>query len=308
MTTNNPYLPDGAECLEDLVESYVLGSLEEDEREVFEAHLESCPLCVQAVADFQQAGLALAEAVPQVSAPLGIGARVLESVEELPLIFRPLDGEGVRKKVSDEASTRFTLSTFAMPLAATLVVGLLTASLIMNVVTTSRLNTLQQERVETNSRLEQLEAGLASASTGVSQLAIEGQQTDSALKQVMETSYLMARPFTQPLLLSPTDGNSESEGVLLVTSDGRKAILMLANMEPPQPSQAFNVWLSRNGQHLAVGQISVDSSGWGTMALDPPESLYGFDWMNLTVDKPQTGAGSGEEMVLQTRILSPGDR
>jgi len=308
MTTNNPYLPGGAEHPEDLFESYVLGSLEEDEREAFEVHLESCLPCVQAVADFQQAGLALAEAVPQVSAPQGIGARVMDSVEELPTIFRPPDEDVAGRKVSDEASSRFTLNTFAMPLAATLVVGLLTASLIMNVVTTSRLNTLQQERVETSSRLEQLEAGLASASTGVSQLATEGQQTDSALKQVMETSYLMARPFTQPLLLSPTDGNSESEGVLLVTSDGRKAILMLANMEPPQPTQAFNVWLSRNGQHMPVGQISVDSSGWGTMALNPPESLYGFDWMNLTVDKPQSGAGSGEEMVLQTRILSPGDR
>ena len=291
-----------------MFEPYVLGSLEEDERDAFEAHLEGCLPCVQAVAYFLQAGLALADAVPQVSAPQRIGNRVLESVEELPPIFRPSDGEGALKKVGSEAPTRFTLSTFAMPLAATIVVGLLTASLIMNVVTTSRLNTLQQERLETNSRLEQLEAGLASASTGVSQLAVEGQQTDSALKQVMETSYLMARPFTQPLLLSPTDGNSESEGVLLVTGDGRKAILMLANMEPPQPSQAFNVWLSRNGQHLPVGQISVDSSGWGTMALDPPESLYGFDWMNLTVDKPQSGAGSGEEMVLQTRILSPGDR
>ena len=308
MTTNNPNLPDRAGHPEDLLESYVLGSLEEDEREAFEAHLDGCLLCSSTVADFQQAGLALAEAVPQVSAPLGIGDRVLESVEELPLIFRPSDEEGAPSKVSDEASSRFTLNTFAMPLAATLVVGLLTASLIMNVVTTSRLNTLQQERIETNSRLEQLEAGLASASAGVSELAIEGQQADSALKQVMETSYLMARPFTQPLLLSPTDGNSESEGVLLVTSDGRKAILMLANMEPPQPSQAFNVWLSRSGQHLPVGQISVDSSGWGTMALNPPESLYGFDWMNLTVDKPRSGAGTGEEMVLQTRILSPGDR
>ena len=291
-----------------MLESYVLGSLEEDERDALEAHLESCLLCAGTVADFERVGLALSEAVPQLAVPQGLRAGVMESVEELPQIFSP-SVEGIPAEAdNNEHSTRFTFSSFAMPLAATLVVGLLTASLIMNVVTTSRLNTLQQERVETTSRLEQLEAGLASANTGVSQLAEEGRQAESNLKQVMETSYLMARPFTQPLLLSPTDGNSQSEGVLLVTSDGSKAILMLANMETPQNAQAFNVWLSRNGQHLPAGQISVDSSGWGTMALNPPESLYGFDWMNLTVDKPQSGAGAGEEMVLQTRILSPGDR
>ena len=308
MTTNNLLFPNPADHPEDLLEPYVLGSLEEDERDAIEAHLESCQLCAGTVSVLAQAGLALAEAVPQVAVPPGLRARVMESVEELPQIFRPIEAEEGSKSISNNPSTRFTFSTFAMPLAATLVVGLLTASLIMNVVTTGRISTLQRERIETNSRLEQLEAGLASASSGVSQLAEDRRQNDSALKQVMETSYLMARPFTQPLLLSPTDGNSESEGVLLVTSDGRKAILMLANMEPPQDSQTFNVWLSRNGQHLPAGQISVDSSGWGTMALNPPESLYGFDWMNLTVDKPRSEAGASEEMVLQTRILSPGDR
>ena len=93
-----------------------------------------------------------------------------------------------------------------------------------------------------------------------------------------------------------------------MTNDGRKAILMLANMEQPRPPQAYTVWLSRNGQHLPVGQINVDSSGWGTMALNPPDSLYGYDWMNLTVDKPEAAEGGSSEMVLQTRILSPGAR
>ena len=56
-----------------------------------------------------------------------------------------------------------------------------------------------------------------------------------------------------------------------------------------------------------IGEISVDSSGWGTMALHPPESLYGYDWMNLTVDEAGARAdGSAGEMVLQTRIISPG--
>ena len=308
MTSNNQQLPYQPDHPADLIEAYVLGSLEEEERDDFEEHLLGCASCSGLLAGFEDTSLLFANSVPQVSPPASLRGQVMATVEDLPPVFVPSPLEMDSPAVQEEPSSRFTFSSFAMPLAATLVVGLLTASLIMNVVTTSRLNTLQQERLETNSRLEQLERGHASASAGLSQLEVNSRQADSALKQVMETSYLMARPFTQPLLLQPTDDSSDSEGVLLVTNDGRKAILMLSNMEQPRPPQSYVVWLSRNGQHLPVGQISVDSSGWGTMALNPPESLYGYDWMNLTVDKPEAGEGGSSEMVLQTRIISPGAR
>ena len=195
-----------------------------------------------------------------------------------------------------------------MPLAATLVIGLLSASLIMNVVTTNRLNTLEQERVAANARIAELERGQTTASAQLSRLGQASAINNQAMKQVMETNYLMARPYTQPLLLRPTDGSSSSEGILLVNNDGREAILMLSNMDSSRPTQSYQVWLARNGQQLPVGEIAVDSSGWGTMALHPPESLYGFDWINLTADEPEDGGRSAGEMVLQTRIISPGDR
>ncbi len=293
---------------EDLLEAFALGALDEGERDGVEAHLDVCPHCSSLLADFEEASVLLAGAVPQAMPPAGLQARVMEAVAALPPVFVPQAREETSSSARSDSASRFTFSSFAMPLAAALVIGLLTASLIMNVVTTGRLNSLEQERLETNSRLEGLERGHASANAGIAQLAVENHETDSALKQVMETSYLMARPFTQPLLLQPTKGGGDSEGVLLVTNDGKKAILMLANMDPPQSSQAYQVWLARNGQHLPVGRISVDSSGWGTMALNPPESLYGYDWMNLTVDKPDTEVGGGSEMILQTRIISPADR
>ena len=195
-----------------------------------------------------------------------------------------------------------------MPLAAALVIGLLSASLIMNVITTNRLNSLEAERQAANARLAELETAQTSSGARLNQIGQATENTGAALKQVMETSYLMARPYTQPLLLRPTDGSSDSEGILLVNNDGREAILMLSNMERSRPSQGYQVWLARDGHQYPIGEISVDSSGWGTIALNPPESLYGFDWINLTVDQPESGSGLSGEMVLQTRIISPGDR
>jgi anti-sigma factor RsiW len=308
MTMNNqptPLPPDGPD---DLLEAYALGSLEEGERDAVEDYLAAYPHCSGRVAELEETSALLADMAPQLTPPAGLRARVMAAVDALPPVFVPQADEESSPPVVSNPASHFTFSSFALPLAATLVIGLLTASLIMNVVTTTRINSLEQERVETNARLEGLEMGHASASAGIAQLAVESHQADSALKQVMETSYLMARPFTQPLLLQPTDGRSDSEGVLLVTGDGKKAILMLANMEQSQPSQAYQVWLARNGQHLPVGRITVDSTGWGTMALNPPESLYGYDWMNLTVDKPDSEVSGGSEMVLQTRIISPAAR
>ena len=289
-----------------MLEAYVLGALEEDERDTFEAHLETCDRCARVLASYDEASSLLSQSLPQVMPPASLEDRVMDALDDLPPVFSPRERAPALEAADPVASSRFTLSSFAMPLAATLVIGLLSASLIMNVVTTNRLNSLEQERVETAARITELERGYTETSAGVLQLATEGQRTDSALKQVMETSYLMARPYTQPLLLEPTDGRSDSEGILLVTSDGSKAILMLANMDQPQPPQDYQVWLARNGQHWPAGEISVDSTGWGTMALNPPESLYGYDWMNLTVDKPVSGETGEGEMVLQTRIISPG--
>ena len=305
---NEQPTPSSPEYPEDLLEAFALGALEEEERDEVEAHLAASPRYSGLLSDLEESTALLAGAVPQATPPAGLRSRVMEAVDALPPVFVPGPKDESSSPPPPVSASRFTFSSFAMPLAATLVIGLLTASLIMNVVTTTRLNSLEQERLETNARLEGLEMGHASANAGIAQLAVENHQTDSALKQVMETSYLMARPFTQPLLLRPTDGGSNSEGVLLVTNDGMKAILMLANMEQPQAPQAYQVWLARNGQHLPVGRITVDSAGWGTMALNPPESLYGYDWMNLTMDKPDAAAGGASEMVLQTRIISPADR
>ena len=298
---HSPYLPGHPE---DLFEAYALGALEDDELEDFEAHLGSCTSCCREVAGLVETTGLLAQSAPLLSPPAGLRSRVMGAVEDLPPVFVP-----ARSAVAQpDASSRFTLGSFAMPLAAALVIGLLSASLIMNVITTNRLNSLEAERQAANARLAELETAQTSSGARLNQIGQATENTGAALKQVMETSYLMARPYTQPLLLRPTDGSSDSEGILLVNNDGREAILMLSNMDRSRPSQGYQVWLARDGHQYPIGEISVDSSGWGTIALNPPESLYGFDWINLTVDQPESGSGLSGEMVLQTRIISPGDR
>ena len=296
------------------LEAYALGGLEVEEAIYVESHLETCFHCSRTLAAMEEAALALAQAAPQQTPSVQLRNRIMEAVNSLPPTFIPEPSQPTRAAVNAERATeqsfgaRFNLGNFALPLAATLVVGLFTASLVMNLVTSNRLNDLEQENSVAGVRLNQLELGHATANNRLDLLSSGNSQTTEALSQVMATSYLLANPTTRPMRLQPINGNSDSEGLLLVTNDGRKAVLMLANMEQPPPARSYQVWLSKNGQRVPMGPINVDSAGWGTMDLHPPESLYGFDWVNLTMEEPMIGETPTGEMVLQTRIVSPPSR
>ena len=289
---------------EDALEAYALGALDGAELLEVESHLANCFHCSRTLAALQPAAAALAQAVPQQTPPARLQAAL---IDQLP----PSQAETARPPAAAPAATpaaRSPVSNYLLPLAAVLVIGLFAASLLLNLLTVNRVNGLQQESASAAARLNQLESSQSTAATRLEQLTAGRARNDAALQQMMATNYLLAQPTTLPLTLQPTSGNSQSEGLLLVTRDGRRAVLMLANTAPESPARSYRVWLARNGQQVPMGTINVDASGWGTMPLNPPESLYGFDWVNLTVAEPTVDDNLAGEMVLQTRIVSPYSR
>jgi hypothetical protein len=119
---------------------------------------------------------------------------------------------------------------------------------------------------------------------------------------------LTAHPETEQLVLEPPGGTGDPQGVLLVGNSGLSAVLMVSNMKPPPPLRVYQVWLVREGGYrVAAGQIQVDSNGWGTLTLHPPEPLFRFHWVNLTVEEMVEEDLQGipkpiERMVLWSRI------
>ena len=298
MTPNSPqnfYHP------EDDLEAYALGALDGAAALEVESHLSHCFHCSRTLAALETAAAALALAVPQQRPPAGLQAGLMA---QLP----PSDRAAMERTPAAAPAGRAALSHYLMPLAAVLVIGLFAAALLLNFLNANRLNDLQQEGAAAAARLNQLESGQAAADTRLEQLTAGTAHADTALKHLMAADYLMAQQATQPLPLQPTSGDSQSEGLLLVTQDGRRAVLMLANTARESPARSYRVWLARNGQQVPMGTINVDAAGWGTMPLNPPESLYGFDWVNLTVDEPTIDANLAGELALQTRIVSPYSR
>ena len=79
-------------------------------------------------------------------------------------------------------------------------------------------------------------------------------------------------------------------------------MLMITDMDQPRRRQPYDVWLVRNGRRVPVGQVSVDSTGWGSMMLVPPEPIFQFEWVNLTMKDTGGVSPATETMVLRSRI------
>ncbi len=155
-------------------------------------------------------------------------------------------------------------------------------------------------------RLQQENKDLSSQLAAQSQISSEGAANSDdmmrAVKEIRAASYLLAHPETHPLILEPPSGSGTSEGVLLVDHEGERAMLMIFDMEYTHSKVPYRVWLVRDGHRMPAGQVSVDSNGWGTITINPPESLFQFEWVNLTMVDDTSSTPTAEKMVLRSRI------
>ena len=263
---------------DDLLGAYALHALDHVEEAQVEAHLEECLHCQRAVSRLQQVAAQLGQSVaPSTPAP-SLQSRIMEALPQaIPTIeAAPVFGFGRR------------LSRVLVPVAAVLVI-LLVLSLGYNVHLVRQVDRLEMESVSVSARLFNFSPKNA--------------QLLEALSQQEVSSYLLANPASQPMLLEPPQGADKSQGVILVADDGRHVMLMVAGMQETAPAAGYQVWLLRPGEGLRMGQVEVDSTGWGTKDFYLLEPLFLFDRVEL---RPET-AGSGSESgakVLEGKIES----
>jgi hypothetical protein len=165
-------------------------------------------------------------------------------------------------------------------------------------------STVTVQLSEAISQTQQLQHENAVLTTSLDQEVAQAQQMLDGIKNIQAASYLASHPDTQPLVLEPPSGVGDSQGVLLVGDGGRRALLMVSNLDQPSPLGSYQVWLVRDSARVWAGQIQVDSTGWGTLPLNPPEPLFGYEWVNLTVEDRGGITTAREKMVLRSRIPS----
>ena len=133
--------------------------------------------------------------------------------------------------------------------------------------------------------------------------ANESQVMDTVLR-LQQASYELARPDNISLAVRSPYAGSSSQVILLVSSDGSRGVIMVAGMDPLIPSIDYHVWLMRGRDKVWVGRLGVDVGGWGTVSLQLPESVMGFEKVELTAGNIRSTSDPQKDMVLEGSLVS----
>lgn len=274
---------------EELLAAYVLDALEEGEEIQVESHLEDCHECRQAVGELRSAVGRLGESLASREVPGHLLARVMDALE--PVVGEPVDAPtGPVGSAPSSVWLTGNAVRILVPIAAAVVVALFSLTLVMNFRVADRTDSLEQ----LNSTL----------TAQVAMTSEEGARMAETARDLRVTSYWLANQSARSLTLGPPGGAGNSRGVLMVSADGRRVVLMLSNMGDPSHSSTYEVWLLRRGDRLLVGTVKVDDGGWGTATLLPRESVFGFDKVELMAERISGTAPGRTDMILEGNISS----
>lgn len=268
---------------EELLAGYALDALDDGEARQVEAHVRSCARCRRTVGELREAAALLGGSVEHRVPPPALAFRLMAALSQATVPGTPAGGQ------SAPAGPKKQVTRFILPTAAAVVVALFIFGLLMNQRLSGRVEGLEQE----NSTMT---AELAESSD-------ESAQVAETVRQLQLTSYWLADPSSQPLKLEPPGGLGNSRGVLLIASDGRRAVVIVTGMR--DLSATHHIWLMRQGDRVWAGKLEVDDKGWGTASFQPGESLFKFEKVELTAVKAGISVPGTQAMVLEGRILYP---
>ncbi len=271
----------------DLLEAFALDALEPVEEVVVADHVEECEICWSLVGDNLRVASAIADSVPEVAAPAELRQRLLNSIgASVPTALEPSVSQTVSvshtrpprswSRVSHAISTRWV--RVVAPVVAVLAVLAIFGMTALNLEMSGRVGDVQSENTQLRRQLDEsmaTTAALAHTSSAVSQM-------QGNLQRWQETSYALAQPGNQTLVLSPAAPEIGSRGVLVLSEDGREAVLMASSLAEPRPDSAYHVWLTKGGQWYWAGDMEVDDRGWGTMPMSSQESLLQYDSVQIS--------------------------
>ena len=286
---------------EDLLEAFSLDALDPDEELRVSDHLGGCLRCALMAESYQQAAAFLVSTVESHTPPDSVRVELLAAVAPAVRPVRERPARELLAPPGPSLLTRLLDSRFLRvltPVTAAAAVVMIAFALTMNVRTSDLIGELQDENA---SLRDQLDSNHATISANFSVVSDSSDKALTNIQELRDASYVMAMAANQSLLLEPLTDDSPSQGVLLTSAEGDRAVLMVSNMRR-EADTAYNVWLFRDGERHWAGTVNVDSRGWGTAALDPPDSLSQYEMVGLTMDQGPDVSSEEEDLLLQASL------
>jgi len=284
-----------------MLEAFTLDALDLEEELIVQDHLDNCDQCSDIVDRFQATAAELAGLVQVQGPPAGLLARVMQAIsrEDPPPLIAP--APQIVPQLVPSFGDRLIdsrLVRMLVPLGASVAMVLVVVAVTMNVRISNEVDDLKREN---ESLQTSLNSNLATMTAQISEASVAKSEVMETVFKLQQASYELAQPNNVSLELNPPSAGSSSQGILLVSRDGSRGVIMVSGMNPPSPSTDYHVWLMRGRDKLWVGKISVDAHGWGTVSLKLPESIMAFEKVELTASG---AAGPQSDMVLEGNLVS----
>ena len=283
---------------DELLGAYALDALDNEDTLLVESHLEDCPRCRRSFAGFQSTAEQLARLTGGRQPDPAVRSRLMKAVAQA----------GSPPKTAGVLPWSHTLPPMIrllLPVAAMVAVALFTLGVFVNIRISDRVEGLENENSTLVAQVSDVNRENSTLTIQLSQTDTEASDLADTLRQLQLTSYWMANPANLALALRPRDGGGDSRGILLVGDSGNRALLMVSGMGGQASLSIYQVWLSRQGDRLWAGEVRVDDNGWGTVTLQPTESVFGFDKVELTAETVAGVAPGPKDMVLEGAIQDP---
>lgn len=253
--------------IEELLEFYALGAVDEEEKHLVEAYLKDHPDARRKVEELERLSAALPYSVPPVKpSPRPkdlLMKRIAADRSSIPdAQTRPPTSRRLRLEAVFRA---FSLGAAALAILWALVLSRQVAAL--------------------RSEIASLRQVLAAQSLSI-------QQIHAALPQ-LPASEVVTLP------VQGTDLQPRAQGQLIANRDSRSAVLVMSNLAPVQAGRTYQVWLIQGDQPQSAGLLNVDEHGQGVLVLTSDRDIGSFDALGISVE-PASGSPqpTGEIVVL----------
>ncbi|MBC8280936.1 MAG: anti-sigma factor [Chloroflexi bacterium] len=284
----------------DMLEAFALDALDLDEELSIQDHLDNCDQCSDVVGDYQGAAAELAGAVNPQAPPAELRARVMQAISrEEPPAFAAPEPQLV-PSVGDRLIDSRLIRVLA-PLAASAAIVLVLFAVTMNVRISNQVDNLKDENATLQASLD---SNVATMTAQIGAATVADTAVMERVLKLQQASYELAQPDNMSLELHSPSAESLSQGILLVSNDGNRGVIMVAGMEPHSSAEGYNVWLMRGQDKVWVGQVVTDDRGWGTVSLTLPESIMDFEKVELTEGDNRRTATPPTDMVLEGNLVS----
>lgn len=254
--------------IEELIPAYVLGAVDDRERNAVEAHLRGCPMCLAAFQEHGPVVGLLSEAAGDAVQPSpGLRGTLMGRLRALP--GPQLEPGAVGLIGLLRGLLRRPLGAMALTLAALFPVALGVGGYVL----WSEVNSLRDESSQLSAtQVEQMGRAL---------------KENRRLQNQLDLAYTAAIPGVSTIMLEGEADAPGSRGMLMISPQATWAILATLEMKPLPEDQAYQLWLISDGSRTSGGVFTVDETGYGQLRVRGVGPLTDYQAVGVSVEPAQ---------------------